>query len=210
MSFDAIAPWYRTLEVLAFGNALQRARVACLNDIEAPQRALIVGEGNGRFLEELLRTYPGIEVDCVDASENMLQLARQRLGGTAAGRVQFLHRDLLTWTPPAARYDLIVTHFFLDCFPATELGEIANKLSEAAAGKASWLLADFCLPSSGFARVHARAWLAAMYGFFRLTARIEAAELVDPAPFLRSAGFLLSSQHLFRGGLLKSQCWRKL
>jgi SAM-dependent methyltransferase len=210
VSFDAIAPWYRTLETLAFGNTLQRARVACLAEIQAPRRALIVGEGNGRFLLELLRAHPGVQVDCVDASGRMLLLARQRLEGDDADRVQFLQRDLLTWTPAATRYDLIVTHFFLDCFPAAELGEIVSKLSEAAAEKASWLLADFCLPQSALARLRARAWLGVMYGFFRLTARIEATELVDPAPFLRSAGFLLSSQQLFSGGLLKSQCWRKL
>ena len=55
VSFDSIAPAYRTLETIAFGGALQRARVACLGEIGTPRRALIVGEGNGRFLCELLR-----------------------------------------------------------------------------------------------------------------------------------------------------------
>jgi ubiquinone/menaquinone biosynthesis C-methylase UbiE len=209
VSFDAIAPWYRTLETLAFGNALQRARMACLAEIQAPSRALIVGEGNGRFLEELLRAHPNVEIDCVDASGRMLSLARQRLEGADADRVQFLQRDLLTWTPAAARYDLIVTHFFLDCFPETELAEIVARLSQAATADAEWLLADFRIPAKGFARLRARVWLKAMYLFFRLTARIEANELVDPAPVLQSAGFVLASQHLSRGGLLKSQLWSR-
>lgn len=209
MSFDVIAPWYRTLETVAFGNALQRARLACLAEIRAPSRALIVGEGTGRFLLELLRAYPNVEIDCVDASGRMLLLARQRLEGHDADRVQFLQRDLLTWTPGAARYDLIVTHFFLDCFPETELAEIVGRLSQAATAEADWLLADFRIPANGFARWRARVWLAVMYRFFRFTARIEANDLVDPAPFLHSAGFALASQHLFRGGLLKSQLWRR-
>src|ERR1043165_8266693 len=67
VSFDAVTPWYRTLETVAFGNALQRARLACLAEIQAPSRVLIVGEGDGRFLFQLLRMHPSAEIDCVDA-----------------------------------------------------------------------------------------------------------------------------------------------
>ena len=48
-----------------------------------------------------------------------------------------------------------------------------------------------------------------MYGFFRMVARIDATELVDPSPFLRSHGFTLQRQFLFRHGLLKSELWRR-
>jgi ubiquinone/menaquinone biosynthesis C-methylase UbiE len=212
VSFDAIAPWYRTLETIAFGNALQRARRACLAEIQAPRRALIVGEGNGRFLEELLRAYPNASIDCVDASGRMLELARRRMERAApelAGGIRFLQRDITSWMADERSYDLIVTHFVLDCFPETILPRVIDRLAAAADAKADWLVADFCLPQSGLVRLRARAWLALMYRFFRLTARIEANELVDPGPFLQSAGFMLSSQHLFRGGLLKSQWWRR-
>ncbi|MFZ1220130.1 MAG: class I SAM-dependent methyltransferase, partial [Chthoniobacterales bacterium] len=181
----------------------------CLAEIQAPRRALIVGEGNGRFLLELLRAHPNAKIDCVDASGRMLSLGRQRLEGDDADRVQFLQRDLLAWTPAAARYDLIVTHFFLDCFLETELAEIVARLSQAATADAEWLLADFRIPAKGFARLRARVWLAVMYRFFRLTARIEANELVDPAPFLQAAGFVPMQERLFRGGILKSQLWRR-
>lgn len=207
MSFDAVAPWYRALEVFAFGNALQRARVACLGEIGSPRRALVVGEGNGRFLRELLTTHLEIHVDCVDASQRMLQLARARID-RLANRVCFLQRDVSSWTPTAGQYDLIVTHFFLDCFSEDRLGEVVVKLSRAATAEAAWLLADFCLPAQGFARLRARAWLAAMYWFFRNAAGIEARKLIDPSPFLRAEGFFLKSQHLSRAGMLKSELWR--
>jgi trans-aconitate methyltransferase len=210
VSFNAIAPWYRALETVAFGNALQRARTACLDEIGSPRRALVVGEGNGRFLVELAAKHPTIEVDCVDASEQMLALARQRLEREACkSAVQFLRRDIRTWAPPTAAYDLIVTHFVLDCFPEDELADIVVRLSDAAAPNATWLLADFRIPAGSFARLHSRAWLLAMYRFFRLTARIEAKELVDPSPFLCREGFVLQRQHLFRHGMLKSEMWSK-
>lgn len=210
MSFDVVAPWYRALETIAFGNALQRARIACLDGTSSPRRALVVGEGNGRFLSALLREHPGIEVDCVDTSERMLALARKRIEREGCkSAVQFLHQDILTWTPPAATYDLIVTHFLLDCFPEDKLADIVARLSGAAMANATWLSADFRMPVSGLARLQARGWLLAMYRFFRLTARIKARELVDPSPFLRRHGFVLERQYLFRNGMLKSELWRR-
>jgi ubiquinone/menaquinone biosynthesis C-methylase UbiE len=208
VNFDAVAPWYRTLETIAFGNALQRARVACLGEIGSPRRALIVGEGNGRFLRDLLRARPAIKVDCIDASERMLKLAQQRIGHHA-NRVSFLRRDISSWTPTDGQYDLIVTHFFLDCLSKDQLGEVVGKLSRLAAADATWLLADFCIPDGGFARIHARAWIATMYRFFRSVAGIEARDLVDPSSFLRAEGFVLERQLLFRFRMLKSELWRR-
>jgi len=212
VSFDALAPWYRTLEWIAFGDDLQHCRVACLSEIAAPQRALIVGEGNGRFLCELLRLHPGVEVDCLDASDHMLRVARKRLERALPGRaesVRFLHQDIMSWALPERNYDLLVTHFVLDCFPEAALTGIIKKLARTATDNANWLLADFCVPARGMARLRARAWLAAMYLFFRVTARIPASELIDPTPFLRAEGFGLARQQLLRKGMLKSETWRK-
>lgn len=198
------------LEWIAFGDALQRCRIACLGEIAAPRRALIVGEGNGRFLCELLRLHPEVEVDCLDASQRMLQLARERLQRELPDRtwrVRFLNQDINSWTAPEQHYDLLITHFVLDCFPEAALTGIIEKMAGAATNDANWLLADFCLPPKGMARLRARAWLAAMYLFFRVTARIPASELSDPTPFLRREGFALAHRHHFRKGILKSELW---
>ena len=212
MSFDAVAPWYRALETIAFGDALQQCRVACLGEIQAPRHVLIVGEGIGRFLCELLRAHPRVQVDCVDASERMLQLARKRVQSEIPDRtdqVRFLHRDITSWLPAENAYDLLVTHFLLDCFAEAELAGVIRKLAGAAKPDAAWLLADFRLPTQGFARLHAKVWLVAMYQFFRLTARIRAAELVDPTSHLQAAGFRLVQQNLFKHEMLKSELWRR-
>lgn len=212
MSFDAVAPWYRALEAIAFGGALQRCRVACLNELSSPRRALIVGEGNGRFLSELLRAQPDLDVDCVDASARMLKLARKRIGRQLpdrANQVRFLQRDITSWGPPENHYDLVVTHFVLDCFSEAELAALIKNLAQAAKPDAFWLLADFSRPPRGWARLRAQMWLAVMYRFFRLTARIPATELIDPTPFLQAEGFALARQHLFRSGMLKSELWQR-
>jgi hypothetical protein len=143
----------------------------------------------------------------------MLQLARKRLERDLPGavpRVRFLQHDLTSWSPPAGHYDLVVTHFFLDCFGETQLAAVVGKLAQATTENAHWLLADFCVPAEGVARLHARAWLAVMYRFFRLTAGIDASQLIDPTPFLRESGFALARKHSFRNGMLKSEMWTRL
>jgi len=124
-------------------------------------------------------------------------------------QVRFLHLDIMSWAPPENHYDLVVTHFLLDCFPKAELADVIKRLASAATPEAVWLLADFRLPDRGFARLRARVWLTAMYQFFRLTARIPATELIDPTSFMQANGFALTRQHLSRNGMLKSELWRR-
>jgi ubiquinone/menaquinone biosynthesis C-methylase UbiE len=206
VSFDLVAPHYRWLEAIAFGNALQRARTCWIDTIAHPKRTLIFGEGDGRFLCELVRAFPKIDVDCIDASEAMLQLARARLRRThpeSFSRVHFFREDILKWTPRKS-YDLLVTHFFLDCFSGGELQAIIAKLASAAEPGAVWLIADFTIPRKRFARAHAKLWLRIMYAFFRATARVAANELVDPSPYLHRHGFIQAEGKVSRGGMLRS------
>lgn len=210
MSFDRLAPHYRWLETIAFQNALQNARSCWVDDIPRPERVLIAGEGNGRFLSELLRVHPGINVDCVDASERMLELARarvRRLRPESLGSIRFLHSDIVDWSPSGS-YDLIVTHFFLDCFAREQLGAVVAKLAQAAQPDAVWLLADFTVPQeNGWMRCHARTWLSAMYLFFRCAANLKANELIDPTPYLEANGFARTSRRVSRSGMLKSEMY---
>lgn len=213
MSFDRIAHRYQTLEALVFGGALQRARVAWLHKLERPQRILIVGEGNGRFLTALLDAYPQAQIDCVDASARMLQLAHDRLmrkHPEAEAQVRFFCEDILHWLPDDRRYDVIVTHFVLDCFRAEELRWLVARLSEIAEPGAVWLLADFHISQGPLARAHAHVWVMAMYLFFRLTTRIKATRLVNPTAFLKRTGFSRLHRRHWWGGLIKSELWQRL
>lgn len=197
------------METCAFGNALQSARTYWIDEIPPPRRALIVGEGNGRFLCELLRAHPKTDVDCVDASGRMLALAYarvSRLRSESLASVRFIHLDVLNWSPSYS-YDLLVTHFFLDCFPGDQVGAIVAKLAQAARPEAIWLIADFSIPHGRFARIYAKFWLQMMYTFFRATAAVPATELVDPTHYLQSNGFVSRSRKLSRGGMLTSDLY---
>ncbi len=98
----------------------------------------------------------------------MLKAAKARLQaeGIEAARVQFVHGDILEWKPHED-FDLIATHFVLDCFRPDQLERVLSKLSAVAAPGANWLVADFQEPDAGPARWRARAILEMMYLFFR-------------------------------------------
>ena len=211
MSFDLLAPHYRWMEWLLAGGKLQRCRTACLGMIPAPAKVLIYGEGNGRFLAALCREFPEAEVTSVDASGRMIALARKRLErqGLHNAKVAFVHADALEWTPPAATYDLIVTHFFLDCFRQDQLQQLIPVIAGAAKDRAHWLLADFKTAGGGFRRWRSQVILALMYLFFRQATRLPARRLTPPDGFLRAAGFTRQQQVEMDWGMLHSDCWRR-
>jgi len=206
VSFDRVAPHYRWLETLIFGNQLQQARVAFIREIEAPLRILIVGEGNGRFLAELMRTRQA-RVDCVEMSARMIDLARKQVPDAA---VNFIQANIRNLALGRGHYDLIVSHFFFDCFTDGTLPGIIARLANAAAPDAQWLVADFCYPMRGWHHWRARALIAAMYFFFRTTAGIEARRLVDYSPLLRANGFMLRKELLSQRGEIRSQLWQRV
>ena len=206
VNFDRIAPHYHWLEKLTFGDQLQRARTAFVREMTPPRRALVAGEGNGRFLEELLREHPNLRADCVEASARMIALGRARIGEK---RVRFIHANIRDAAPVEDSYDLLVTHFFLDCFAETELRRVIEKLSRAAKSDATWLIADFCEPPRGWRRLRARVLIAILYRFFRAVAGIEARELVDYAPLLRAEGFTLTNEQISPNEMIRSQLWQR-
>lgn len=211
MSFDQLAPHYRWMEWLLAGNKLQRCRTACFDLIPAPKHALLLGEGNGRFLIALLRKYPGIRITCLDASAAMLDCARQRLRqtGLRSENVQWIHADILKWQPGSQQFDLVVTNFFLDCFSSEQVEQIVQHLGRSAAPGARWLLADFCEPPSGGAKWRARLILSSMYCFFRVITRIPAKKLTAPDAALMRNGFRLRERKLSEWRLLHADLWTR-
>lgn len=208
MSFDILAPHYRWMEWLSAGEKLQRCRTAFLDAIEPPSKVLIFGEGNGRFLAALLQRFPQVQVTSVDASQAMIEKARQRLGEKAA-QVEFIHADALEWQPPVGAFDLIVTHFFLDCFREDQLRLLIPKIAGAARPKATWLLADFKEAEGGLLKWRSQLILRVMYVFFRLVTRLPARRLTSPNMILEAAGFQRQRHQEYDWGMLHSDLWTK-
>jgi ubiquinone/menaquinone biosynthesis C-methylase UbiE len=211
MSFDRLAPHYRWMEFVLAGEKLQRCRTAFLPEVADARDILILGEGNGRFLIECRKVLPKARITCIDESGRMLQLARLRLNRSRLGtqEINFVNTDALSWAPAQRSFDLIVTHFFLDCFRADQLKRLLSVLVQACRPHAGWLLADFQIPDRGVSRPRAQVihWL--MYSFFRITTRLSARKLTPPDSFLTANGFALQKRKISDWGLLHSDLWEK-
>jgi ubiquinone/menaquinone biosynthesis C-methylase UbiE len=210
-SFDLLAPHYRWMECVLAGRKLQDCRTRFLNEFSSARNVLLLGEGNGRFLCELLKCNPAARVTCVDASRRMQSAARRRLDrvGLSGAQVTFIHSDVLTCKLAADSYDAIATHFFLDCFPSEQLDRIVQRVSSWAAPGARWVISDFRAPDAGLGRQRAEIILAMMYLFFRVATRLPARKLTDPRAYLERNRFVLMKQAVREWGLLYSELWRK-
>ena len=207
MNCDPIARWYRFFEYSAFGHELERRRFEFLPQTTGSRHALMLGEGDGRFLRLFLDQNPEATVDCVDSSSKMLSLAKQRAGSHHT-RVGFYQADALHWTPPRDDYDLIVTHFFLDCFNQSEASLLIAGIAQHAA-QAQWIVSDFHQPQQGFAALRATCWLRVLYAFFRFTTGLRTHQLPDHRALLTAKGFRLERAIESQAGLLVSELWKQ-
>jgi SAM-dependent methyltransferase len=194
------------MEFFAAGGKLQRCRVEFLKEIPIPGRILLAGEGHGRFLPECLQRFPDAEIIVVDSSRRMLDIARRKV---KSAKVEFIHADMLDWQAPTVPFDLVVTHFFLDCMTADELALVVEKLGLAASPQATWLLADFEHAARGPARWRTQVIVTMLYGFFRMVSGLRARELVSPDRLLKTAGFRRKARRTYDWNLLKSEWWTR-
>ncbi|MGH9645857.1 MAG: class I SAM-dependent methyltransferase [Bryobacteraceae bacterium] len=201
MNCDLIAPHYWWIERLGMGRALERRRRWFLPEIGNARRALVLGDGDGRFLRELLRRSSAVRADYVDLSGRMLELARRRAG---IDRVDYKQADALTLRLPHDEYDLIATHFFFDCFGPSELERLIGRIADVAKPGAQWIVSEFRTSN-----VPARLVVSALYLFFGITTGLKTRRLADHRPIMRAHGFRLMSASLSSGALVVSELWER-
>jgi len=129
--------------------------------------------------------------------------------GLDVSRVKFETCDALAWQPPPAKFDLVVTSFFLDCFRPEQTERLIIKVAGSTTHSAQWLLADFQVPATGWRRWRARILLWFMYAFFRLTTHLPASRLTSPDELLQAAGFRLAERRLANFDFIHSDLWRR-
>jgi SAM-dependent methyltransferase len=212
-NFDRLAHPYRLLEYLTLGRALERCRLHYLPRLGRQKRALVLGDGDGRFLAQLLAQNPHLQADAVDTSTAMLQLLRQNCEAISPDtqiRLNTHHASALTFAStrhPAQTYDLVVTHFFLDCLTQSELDSLIARILPLLAPRALWLISDFRI-STGTMRHPSRLIVRTLYLAFRVLTGLRTTRLPDHAAPLTRAGMVEVSHHHQLAGLLTSELWQ--
>ena len=207
-NFDRLAGIYRWLEWLTFGPWLARCRGAFLDRIVSRNCALMIGDGDGRFTGSLLRGNAGIEVDAVDASPAMLE-ALMRRAAEHRSRIHTQVADARHWHPEGdRRYDLIATHFFLDCLTTDEVKRLAAVVQTALLPGALWVVSEFAVPDGFFGRIAAGPLVSALYWAFGVLTGLRVRRLPEYRTVLTKSGFRLIESRNFLRGLLVSELWR--
>lgn len=206
-NFDRVAAIYRWGEWISFGPWLSRCRRTFLARALASRRALIFGDGDGRFTARLLRLNPTIEIYAIDSSPAMLRALLRRAGPHRA-RVhpQLMDARQWRWSGPH-RYDLVVSHFFLDCFTTAEIRALASAIRPSLVPGALWITSEFAIPSGRFGHLLAAPLIAALYRMFGLLTGLRLRHLPDHQSALRESGFHLAEGRAWLRGLLISELW---
>jgi cyclopropane fatty-acyl-phospholipid synthase-like methyltransferase len=202
------------MEYLSFGPFLERCRFHHLASLappqSAPKTALVFGDGDGRFLARLLAANPALHADAVDLSPAMLRLLNNRARRIGVeNRLTATCADARTYQPANDRYDLIVTHFFLDCLTADEAAALIARLRPHLSPGTGWLVSEFQIPTgSRFRAACARTLIAFLYASFRLLTGLTVRQIPPWRTLLTQAGFVPESTHTGLGDLLISEIWR--
>ena len=213
-NFDRLARIYRWMEMASFGPWLWWCRCHFLGEMSSCRHTLVLGDGDGRFTVRLLQTNPTVRGDAVDASPAMLRALIRRTGPNRA-RVQTHRADARNWRPPSPPddpernlpYDLIVSHFFLDCLTSSEIRALAVRLRAAVSPSAKWVVSEFAVPESRFGKLLARPIVWGLYWAFGWLTGLKVRELPDHGKALRESGFSLEMRREWLGGLLISELW---
>lgn len=208
-NFDRLAGVYRWMEWLSFGGRLWRCRCAFLPEIRTPRRALVLGDGDGRFTARLLRENPRVRVDAIDLSPAMLASLMERAGKDRA-RVRPLLADVREGLPDAEGYDLVVTHFLLDCLTTSEVEALAARVRRKLADDALWVVSEFAVPQGWFGRFVARPVVSLLYWAFGWMTGLRVRRLPDWTEALERAGFVRLQRRNWLWGLLTSEIWQPL
>ena len=203
-NFDRVARLYRWAEYASLGTALERCRNHHLARVAGRSRALILGDGDGRFTARLLLANPRLRVEVVDLSEAMLRLLRARCGPTP--RLRTARCNALQYEP-SGKADLVVAHFLFDCFPQVELDLLVSHIAARAEPDALWMVSDFRIPS-GKLRWPGWIYIRLLYFAFRLLTGLRVTRLPDFAASLRRCGLRPLAVHRSLFGLLTTELWQ--
>jgi SAM-dependent methyltransferase len=206
-NFNGLARSYRWMERITFGQSLWKCRCAFLDEIASRRSALVLGDGDGRFTARLLEENHIILIDAVDASAAML-LELVRNAGPRASRVRVHHADARLWDPGAPRYDLIVSHFFLDCLSTKDVKKLVQQLRPCVTPGGMWMISEFAVPPGWFGWLVARPVITALYLAFGLLTGLTVFRLPRYHKVLSEAGFTLVERRTSLKGLLTSELWK--
>jgi len=203
VNFDFIAKGYEKMEKLVFGSHLQKTRLSLLPEVvqrlKPASSIVLIGDGDGRFFEELVKLQPDASYTYLEKSKRMLSLAQARIDS----EVEWLHGGIELIE--GREFDLIVTHFVLDCYSGEEVKNLITSVTKQVKPEGLWLISDF----DGDAGWWARGLIFVMYQFFKRVARVYPQRLKSFDIYLELNHWQKVMERRMLKGLSYSQLWQQ-
>lgn len=203
--FNWLARYYDQLATAVFGKSLYQAQIYYIRQIPRDANVLILGGGTGKILGELLRINSAGRICYIEASSTMIKLAKRNTSEGNRQQVLFIHgtEDSI---PSEIKFDIIITHFFLDLFSQHSLDALIEKVNSSLAPGALWLACDFI----NYGKWWQKSTLQAMYLFFRFCCGIESSKLPPWEFQLRQSGLHLIRSKFFVSNFVKTTMFKKM
>ncbi|HET9088620.1 MAG TPA: class I SAM-dependent methyltransferase [Acidobacteriaceae bacterium] len=218
-NFDRLARAYRWMEYFSFGTMLERCRFRYLQDCGDRRRALILGDGDGRFTARLLTENADLYVEAVDCSPAMLAQLQRRVKRRSTQisaelppsetRLRTICADIRDFSPQGNGYDLIVSHFFLDCLTHSDVEALMKRLLPKLGSDSKWIVSEFAIPRQGWQRRAAQLLVSGLYFAFRQMTHLQVKQLPDYAAVFFGYGFRCTGKSRTLWGLLSAEVWER-
>lgn len=190
--FDKVAPFYDKLAGLIFGKVIKKAQTKYLHLIKPGSKILILGGGTGWILKEILDRQTEVEINYVEKSAQMIELAKTACPNH---NIEFVNLPFEEWHTEE-KFDFILCNFFLDVFQSQNLrDQIIPKIKNLIAENGGLLVADFQVNKS----IWQKLLLWVMHKFFNLFSNMESRKLIDLNELLISNRLKeASTSHFFK------------
>jgi len=211
-NFDSVARAYRWMEYFCFGRILERCRFHFLMRCAHARHALVLGDGDGRFTARFLALNPRVQVDAIDASPVMLAILRERARQNCQHvdtRLLTIQSDIRRFTPTGKDYDVVISHFFLDCLTDSDVIALIKRLLPSMKQDAMWLVSEFAVPEKGCRRLAARMLIRSLYCAFFVLTGLHVRHIPNYSRAFVNNGFHLVEKAAYLGGMLITEVWER-
>ena len=205
--FGRLAKPYRWMEYLTFGRALERCRFRFLHELKASNVRWCWGTATAVSPRSCWLLLPGAAVHAVDVSPAMLRALQARCG--APDRLTTHCVDLSQELPVDVRaltFDLVTTHFFLDCLSTAQVESLVARVKPLLAEGGYWVVSEFDVPRGGM-RLPATLIVRGLYAGFRALTGLRTQRLPDYRTAMEQHGFVCRTRIPSLGGLLVAELW---
>ena len=170
MNYNFIAPYYHSLSQLIFLNRQQQAHFLILKYLKDGDKILWVGGGAGKFIAELEKLNLKLEIDYVDFSSKMIELAKKETITNL--KINFIVADIFDFETDK-KYDVVMTTFLFDHFTQTKAEELFLRLNKCLCKNGIWFYVDFVENQKGWQKSLTKL----MLRFFRVVIGLDISQL---------------------------------